>query len=82
MKKMKSITNEVLLEKMKGLENLIDEKFAENKREHLAIIVQTTKTNGTVTLHDRWINRSQGTILIASSIILPIILYLLYLHIK
>ena len=80
-KKMKSITNEVLLEKIKGLETLIDERFNENSKAHNALIVQTTKTNGNVLNLEKWMQFSKGAISILSAVILPILLYLLYLHI-
>jgi hypothetical protein len=80
-KKMKPTTNEVLLEKIKGLSDLIDERFEENSKAHNALIVQTTKTNGNVLNLEKWMQFSKGAIAILSSIVVPILLYLLYLHI-
>jgi hypothetical protein len=81
MKKVKSITNAVLLEKINGLEKLIDERFADNTKEHQGLIAQTTKTNGSVTTLQRWMATSKGAIAILSAFVVPILLYLVYLHI-
>lgn len=79
---MKSISNEVLYEKIIGLERLINERFSENNKEHSAIIAQTTKTNGKVIILQEWMNTSKGAIAILGAVILPVMFYLLYLHIE
>ena len=78
---MKPITNEVLLEKILGLTALIDEKFEDNKKDHESLIAQTTKTNGNVTTLQKWMATSKGAIAVITTIVVPVMLYLLYLHI-
>ena len=77
---MNPITNEVLLEKIEGLKRLIDEKFEENNKAHNSLIIQTTKTNGSVTTLQRWMATSKGAIAVLTTFIVPVMLYLLYLH--
>lgn len=89
---MKSITNETLLER---LDNLIKT----NEKAHIELIIQTTKTNGSVaqvfkeiaenkekttkeiTVLQNWQSKWIGASIVISSIIIPVLLYLLYLHI-
>jgi hypothetical protein len=75
---MKQVTNEVLLEKLKGLTDMIDEKFSENQKDHARVIEQTTKTNGRVTSLEQWRWYQTGAITIISllvvSIAIPILL--------
>jgi len=78
---MNPITNEVLLEKIEGLVRLIDEKFEENNKAHSSLIFQTTKTNGNVTALQKWVATSKGAFAVLSSFVVPVMLYLLYLHI-
>jgi hypothetical protein len=72
MKKM-PITNELLLER---LENLIDT----NKSEHSKLLEQVTRTNGRVTAIEAWKNVASGVTMVLNIIVIPILLYLLYLH--
>jgi len=101
---MKEITNEILFEKLK---NLIET----NQKEHAELIIQTTKTNGSVaqafvqiaelkakaleltsitreetikelSVLQAWQNKWIGASIIISSVIIPILLYLLYLHLN
>ena len=82
---MNPITNEVLLEKIEGLTRLVDERFemliVDNKKDHDSLIAQTTKTNGNVTVLQKWMATSKGAIAVISATVVPVMLYLLYLHI-
>lgn len=51
---MGEITNNVLVERMKGITTLINEKFEENEKSHNIILLQTTKTNGRVRSLEIW----------------------------
>jgi len=51
---MGEITNNVLVERMKGITTLINEKFEENEKSHNIILEQTTKTNGRVRSLEIW----------------------------
>lgn len=67
----KPITNEVLCER---LDNLIKD----NSEDHQKIIIQTTRTNGTVSKHETWLNRIIGGMIISNIVLVPILLYLLF----
>ena len=75
---MKQVTNEVLLEKLKGLSEMVDERFNENKLEHIRVIEQTTRTNGMVTSLEQWRWYQTGAItiitVIVTAIVIPILL--------
>jgi hypothetical protein len=75
---MKEVTNAVLLEKLKGLSEMVDERFNENSASHNRLIEQTTKTNGRVTLLEQWRWYQTGAItiitVIITAIVIPIIL--------
>ena len=72
--KMKTITNGVLLER-------IDNLISTNSEAHDKLIEQTTRTNGRVSALEAWKNIASGVILVANIIIVPVMLYLLYIHI-
>ena len=75
---MKQVTNEVLLEKLKGLSDMVAEKFSENQAAHERVIEQTTKTNGRVTSLEQWRWYQTGAItiitVIVTAIVIPILL--------
>ena len=75
---MNQVTNEVLLEKLKGLSNLIDERFIENQKEHIRVIEQITKTNGIVTSLEQWRWYQTGAITIITVIVTAIVIPLLF----
>ena len=60
---------------------VIEEKFKEIKESLERIENQTTKTNGTVASLVEWKNFSKGAITTISCFVVPIMLYLLYIHI-
>lgn len=78
---MEQVTNEVLLEKIKGLTNLIDQRFNENREDHDRLIAQTTKTNGRVTSLEQWRAYQTGAIaiiaVIITAIVIPVVLKLI-----
>lgn len=65
---------------------VIDERlnnfFRENKEDHVAIITQTTKTNGSVKDLQKWRWITTGGLIVLSSIVLPVMIFLFELHIK
>jgi len=64
---MKPITNEVLCER---LDNLI----RDNSEDHEKILIQTTRTNGTVTVHSATINQLKGGLRVLEIIVIPIVI--------
>lgn len=68
---MKRITNEVLCERL-------DNFFRENKEDHIQIIEQVKKTNGTVAELKDWKSMTKGALIIMNIFFVPIILFLLY----
>jgi len=62
---MPEVTLEVIAER---LTNLIEE----NAKEHQAILVQTTKTNGKVAAVSKWQERIIGAVAILSAVVLPV----------
>ena len=75
---MKQVTNEVLLEKLKSLSDMVDERFNENFASHNRLIEQTTKTNGRVTSLEQWRWYQTGAItiitVIVTAIVIPVVL--------
>jgi hypothetical protein len=59
---------------------LIEEKFKEFKEILIRIEEQTIKTNGRVNLLEAWRNTSNGALAVISCFVIPILLYLLYIH--
>jgi hypothetical protein len=53
-----------------------------NKETLERLITQTTKTNGTVAEINKWRYMITGGLIVSDAIIVPILLYLIYIHIK
>jgi hypothetical protein len=68
---MQKITLEILDERLTSF-------FRENKEDHQSIIDQTTKTNGRVSDHEAWINKTKGAMTIIEVLLIPIVLYITY----
>ena len=69
------VNNSVLLERINNL-------IVTNKEDHVAILEQTTKTNGRVTKLEAWRNIITGGLLILNIIVWPIILFFITKSIK
>lgn len=59
----------------------VDNLIETNALEHKILIAQTTKTNGTVSDIVKWKERMTGAFIVVTSIVVPVMLYILYLHI-
>lgn len=68
------MSNDVLVERIDGLRELINEKFADNDKSHAAILAQTTKTNGRVNHIEDWKSKVTGALIIMNIILVPIAL--------
>jgi hypothetical protein len=64
---------DVILEKIKGLAVLIEEKFKTNDEAHERIEGQTRKTNGRVSSLESWRAYITGAIAVITVIILPLV---------
>jgi len=71
-----SPSNAVLLEKLESMSAVVLANQISNKEEHKTIIEQTTKTNGTVSKHDKVINMITGGLIVSNAILIPSILIL------
>ena len=71
----------ISVDKFDGVVSLINEKFADIAEALERIERQTTKTNGTVADLCAWKSTSRGAISILSLVVVPVLLYLVYLHI-
>lgn len=67
---MQKITLEVIHERLNNL-------ITDNKDDHEKIIAQTTKTNGTVSKHDVWLNRIIGGLILTEIILVPLAIYII-----
>ena len=67
-------------DKFDGIISLINEKFKDVFEKLERIENQTAKTNGTVADLVSWKSFSKGATSILSLVILPILLYLVYIH--
>lgn len=67
---MQKITLEVIHERLNNL-------ITDNKDDHEKIIEQTTKTNGTVSKHDVWLNRIIGGLILTEIILVPLAIYII-----
>jgi len=65
-------TLEVVVEKIRGIETLINYRFDENQKQHEEIIVHQKKTNGKVLKNTEWRYYIMGAIAILSTIVLPV----------
>ena len=68
---MKKLTLDVIDERL-------DNFFRENKEDHVAIITQTTKTNGSVASLQKWRYQITGALIVLNIFVVPIILFLVY----
>ena len=68
---MKKLTLDVIDERLNNF-------FRENKEDHVAIITQTTKTNGSVASLQKWRYQITGALIVLNIFIVPIILFLVY----
>jgi hypothetical protein len=71
----------ISVDKFEGVMDLIEEKFIDISEALIRIEKQTTKTNGTVADLQEWKSISKGALTIVSVVVVPVLLYLLYLHI-
>lgn len=65
-------TNRELDEKFKNLDTLIREKHDDTMVKVNEVIVQTTKTNGSVALLKKWQERSIGALTVLVLVVVPI----------
>jgi len=72
---------------IKVLLERVDNLIETNKNEHKTIIDQVRKTNGTLGVHDvrigkleRWKSTITGALIVINVIIVPILLYLIYIQ--
>jgi len=72
----------VSVDKFEGIINLLEEKFKDVFEKLERIETQTCKTNGRVTILESWKNLSAGALAVISAIVVPMLLYLIYLHIE
>jgi len=68
------ISNEVIIERIEGMMKLIQEKFDDNKGDHLRIEAQTTKTNGRVNKLESWKDKVVGALIIMNLLLVPILI--------
>lgn len=73
---------DVLVERIDGLKDFINEKFNTNEVGHSAILTQTTKTNGRVTRLETWQNKIIGGLLISQMIVFPILIWMVKAHLE
>lgn len=77
---MSETTLEVLIERIDGLKELINEKFTTNEVGHSAILAQTTRTNGRVSRLESWQNKIIGGLVLSNIVIVPILMWLVKEH--
>lgn len=84
-----AISIAVVSQQIFGLKELVLEKLSKQDLVMGSIEEQTKKTNGSVALAftkisaiNDWKNKVIGGLIISNIIIIPILLYLIYLHIK
>jgi hypothetical protein len=68
-------------DKFDGIISLIEERFKDVFEKLERIEGQTTRTNGRVTVLENWKNVSVGAIGVVSAVVVPVLLYLVYIHI-
>jgi len=71
---------DVLVERIEGLKNLINQRFEENHAANFRIEEQVKKTNGRVSSLEGWRNKMAGALLVISGVIVP--LFVQYLKSK
>lgn len=81
------IEDSILLEQIRGLKELIQERFDRNEDGHARLIEQTTKTNGRVTALEvktdsikSWQDKAIGALIICQVFVLPILIWLVVQH--
>jgi len=62
-----------ILAKLEGLENLFNEKFETNGKDHQAILEQVKKNNSRTSKLECWQNRLIGGLIVSNIIILPVL---------
>lgn len=75
-------TIDVLCERIEGIKTFIEEKFRENDITHQQILTQTTKTNGSVVSIKKYQWMIIGGGMVVSAFALPILLWLIQMHLK
>jgi hypothetical protein len=68
------ISQEVLVERIDGLRELINQKFEDNNNSHDAILAQVTKTNGRVNCIEAWKSKVTGALIVMNVLLIPIAL--------
>ena len=71
----------VTTDRFDGVLALINEKFVDISEKLDRIEKQTMKTNGTVADLCEWRSTSKGALGVISAVVVPLLLYLVYLHI-
>ena len=70
------------MKKDKYSDGLLDEMFKVIDEKLDRIIEQTTKTIGRVTHMEDWKSKAQGAWFVMSAFVIPVLLYLVYLHLN
>jgi len=68
----------IVVERIDNLKESMLDKFDENAKEHAGILVQTTKTNGKVKEHDKWIFGMVCGGLVITTTVIPLIMYIYF----
>lgn len=82
-------SNAVLMVKLESVSDIVvanqlqvKDFQANNKEEHQAILIQTSKTNGRVTTLEKWKNITIGALLFMNVLVVPIALALIMKYIN
>lgn len=74
---MQKVSNEVLLVKLQSMSDIVLANNTMNHEAHVAILAQTTKTNGRVTELEKIKNMMMGGLLFTNVVVIPILLIFL-----